>query len=603
MARVPSCNLFAKMARLLTRAALLGALASPVWAQETAPQRLDYSKGTGVFPLSLEPYQEQRVVEPVLDNSPSAKTLITDGVIPLSLGRLFTAVVENNLGVDNARYTLFIADTDLLRAKAGQTPRGTDAARIPSGLGSLSFGAGGTGNAPNNARSVVLGPRGTFDPSLTFNFSLDTNTVPQNNTRVTGVPSTVSHTATVQARYAQLFDTGTSFSFHFNVQRQSSTSRNQRFNPNFGANYNLSVNQQLLSGFGRANNRRFIEITETNREAARQSFKLQLITAITQAENQYWDLVAARELVRSTEQALTVSNQLLTDNRKQVEIGTLAPLEVVASEADVAARRRDLLVAQTAVEKAELNLKNMMVRQMDELLAAAHVQTTDTLPEPQDADIPPFEETYAEALRNRPEMTQAANNIRNQDVAVRFTKERLRPTLSLFGLLSSAGRTGTLFDSWGDVWRVNFPEYAYGFSLSFSIGNRAAQADNLQAQLNRQQSEYSLQRTRNTIRQEVRNAIILLMQAKAGVAAARSAVELSRRTLDAEQRKLRAGTSTSYNVIRIQRDLFDDELSEVRARVVYAKARVELDRITGSTLARRNIDLDSVIAGPTSVTP
>jgi outer membrane protein TolC len=143
---------------------------------------------------------------------------------------------------------------------------------------------------------------------------------------------------------------------------------------------------------------------------------------------------------------------------------------------------------------------------------------------------------------------------------------------------------------------MNFPEYAYGFSLSFSIGNRAAQADHTQARLNRQQSEASLQRTRNTIRQEVRNAIIGLVQARAQVAAARMAVERSRQTLDAEQRKLRAGTSTSYNVIRIQRDLVSAEQLEVQARVGYAKARVELDLATGATLEKRGISPDRVLA-------
>jgi outer membrane protein TolC len=573
-----------------------------VTAQEAGSLRLDYSETRGVFPFSFKPYQNQPVVAPELRNSPAVANLVTDGAVVLSLPQLYRAVVENSLAIDNARYTLFVADTDLLRAKAGQAARGTTAARIPSSLGSLNFGAGGTGNSASNARTVNVTPRGTFDPALTFNFSLDTTTSPLNSTRVTGVPSVVTHTSTLQTRYAQLFDTGTSFSFHFNVQRQSSTSRNQRFNPSLATNYNLSLNQQLLSGFSRDNNRRYIRVAETNREAARQAFALEVMAAVAQAEGLYWDLVAAKERVRAAEQSLAVSSQLLRDTRRQVEIGTMAPLEVVSAEAEVAGRRRDLIQGQTGVQQAALQLKNAVVRQMDDALAAAGVQTTDTLPEPQDSDVPAFEEAFAAALRNRPELAQAAANIRNQEIAVEFTKDRLKPTLSVFALLSSQGRAGTVFDSWSDVGRLNFPEYAYGFSLSFSIGNRAAQADHTEAQLNRQQSELSLQRTRNTIRQEVRNTIIGVMQAKAAVAAADTAVERSRQTLDAEQRKLRAGTSTSYNVIQIQRDLFTAELAEVQARVAYARARVALDRATGTILERRGIDLDQVIASPAAFT-
>jgi outer membrane protein len=557
----------------------------------------DYSRGRGWFPLSIKPFRPQPVPPPVLENSTGLKGLANNGTIALSVSQLDHAVVENNLSVDSARYTVSLAATDLLKSRAGQAPSGTDAAPIPSALGSVSFGSAGSGSANTRARAISVGPRGSFDPALTFNLSIDQTSSVSNSTRVNGVASITTHTNNLGAAYVQAFTTGTSFSLNWNVQRQTTTSKRSRFNPSLSSNYNLSVNQQLLSGFGFRMNRRFQKVAETNRETARQYFALQVITQLVSAENAYWDLVAAKEQVRTAQQALDVSNQLLSDNRKQAEIGTMAPLDVVSAESEVAGRKRDLIVAQTAVQVAELKLKNMMVRRLDDALAAIPVQTTDALPEPQDSDIPSFDDALAAAMRNRPEINQAEGNIRNQDVAVQYTKAKLKPSLSIFGLFSSAGRESDFVNAFSQAENWNFPEYAYGFSFSFPLRNRSAQADHQTALLTRQQSEVSLQRTRDQIRLEVRNALIGLVQAKAQIASARMAVDLNQQTVDAEQKKLRAGTSTSYNVILKQRDLFSAQLAEVQARVTYAKALVEMDRSAGNTLEKRRLDLDQIIAG------
>jgi len=568
------------------------------FAQTSEPQVLDYSRGPDWFPAIYKPYQRQEIPAPTFQNmtNPVPTSSTQEGRLPLSLSQLLSSVVSNNLDIASSRYNYFMSGTDVLRTKAGGAPRGTPGVRIPNGLGSgIGGGAGGFTGAANNARQLFIGPRGTLDPALTLNFSVDTLTVPLNNARVTGTTDVTNHTTALQARYAQAFTSGTSFSFAFNTQRQSSTSRNQRFNPSFGSNYNLSVNQQLLSGFGFATNRRFMTVAETNREVAREVFRQRVIGTVNQAMNFYWDLAAAQQRVRTAEQALAVSQQLYEDNRKQADIGTLPPLDVVTAEAEVAARRRDLIVAQTSEQVLQLRLKDLMSREIDSSLEAANMEAADPLPDPQEGDIPPFEDALATAMRNRPEVHQAEGTIRNQEVAADYTKKNLKPTLSIFGVLASAGRTGDLASVWSQVRSLDFPEYAYGFSFSFPIGNRAAQADHLRAQLELRQSETSLQRTRNQIRLEVRNALIGLQQARAQVQAARVAVERSEQTLDAEQKKLRAGISTSYNVIRFQRDLFSAQLAEVQARVNYAKARVEMNRAQGVTLEQHRIGLEAAL--------
>lgn len=598
-----------RLAMLVASVALITSVA-PAQTQQAANQPPDYSRGEGWFPLSLKPFRLRPVPAPSLQNSAALQGLLTNGSIPLSVSQLDSAVVANNLTIESARYTVSLAATDLLKARSGQVPSGTNAAAIPPALGSVSFGSTASGSANFRARAVTVGPRGSFDPALNFNFSIDQSTDISNNTTVNGIASVITHSNVFQAGYVQAFTTGTSFSLNWNIQRQTSTSARSRFNPSLSSNYNLSINQQLFSGFGFAMNRRYQTVAETNRQSARQYYRLQVITQLVAAENQYWDLVAAKEQVRTAQQALTVSEQLLSDNRKQAQIGTLAPLDVVSAESEVAGRRRDLIIAQTAEQLAELKLKNILARQLDDTLAAAAVQTTDALPEPKPADQPAFEEALTMAMRSRPELLLAEGNIRNQDVAVKYTEKRLKPTLSIFGVLSSQARGGHLLDRDGNVIEVvglpdilsqvgqmNFPEYAFGFSLTIPIGNRSAQADHTKALLRRQQMDGSLQRTRDQIRLEVRNAIIGLEQAKAQIAAAHMAVSLSQQKLDAEQKKLRAGTSTSYNVILAQRDLLDAELAEVQAKVGYAKARVEMDRSMGTLLQKRGIDLDRTIAG------
>jgi outer membrane protein TolC len=573
-------------------------------AQLAVPQFADYSKGPQWFPNLLKPYSRQPIPPPSFQNSPDLAAGLRNGGLPVSLHQVLAAVAGNNLDIAASRYNYLISATDVLRSKAGDAPRGAPGMRIPGGLGAGLGGGPVTGGFfAQSARLVTVPPRGTLDPDLTLTFGLDTTTVPQANTRVSGATEVTSHAASIQARYAQAFTSGTSFSLAFNTQRQSSTSRNQRFNPAFSSNYNLAINQQLLSGFGFASNRRFIRVAETNRQVARNVFHQQVVTTLAQAEDLYWDLVAAQQRVRTSQQALTVSERLLSDHRKEVEIGTRAPLDVVAAEAEVAARRRDLIIAETNVQVTELRLRNMMSRRMEMSFEGVRIEPTDPLPEPADGDIPPFDDALANAMRNRPELHQAEGVIRNQQVAVDFTAKRLLPTLSVFAMLGSGGRAGALNTAWTQVGSLDFPEYAYGFAFSFSLGNRAAQADNLNARLNLQQTETSLQRTRNQVRLEVRNALTGLQQTKARVAAAVRTVRASEQTLDAEQKKLRAGTSTSYNVIRVQRDLFSAQLAEVQARTDYAKARVELSRATGVAIERAGLQLEQLLGVPSENPP
>ncbi|MBI4454960.1 MAG: TolC family protein [Acidobacteria bacterium] len=596
---------------------------------EQAPQKQqksqefvrDYSVEPSWFPSVFRPYQEQPFAPTVLENSPRLHELIRDGRLQLSLADTLALALENNLDIAVQRYIIPAAQADVLRARSGQAARGVQGAFVPGGLNvgaigagvSGAAGAGGVGSAggiTGGGGAVQIGPSGTFDPSVNFNFSWDRVSSPLNTLQVAGIPAVTTYSTAFTGTYTQLFPTGTSYFLGVNGLRQSSTQQFLRFNPAVISRFVFGFHQPLLSGFGLLPNERFMIVARNNQKVSEEVFRQQVINTVVKVENMYWDTVALQENIRVAEQSLTVAEKLYRDNKMKAEIGTLAPLDVVAAESEVAARQRDLIVARTNLQLQEATLKNILSKKVDRELDAARLVTTDSLPQVRSGDIPDLDKTLADALEDRPELRQAQLNLQNQNVASRYTANNLKPNLALFGLYAGAGLEGNTSKSsggaggsLGQAFTGDFPEQGGGMSLSISIRNRAAQADNLRAQLEYSQLQTNLQRSRNQIALEVRQAMIGLIQGKAQVEAAHQAVVLARQTLEAEQKKLQAGVSTSYQVILRERDLVEAELAEVQALGGYAKARVEMGRSAGKSLDRSGIRLSDALAGAITSMP
>jgi outer membrane protein len=595
-------------------------------AQASQGKAPDYSANPKAF-AGLFAYRPRQVRPADLTNSQTLSEMIRDGKIELSLSQLAGAVVENNLNLAVNRYFNYSAQADLLRARGGQAARGVQpvGASIPDALFSAAIGAGvgggggafgglgGVGSISGATRAFTISPRGSFDPAFTFDFSWDRTASPLNTVVVAGSPVVTTNTAFFSFGWVQSFATGTSVSVDIANERQGSTQRSLIYNPDVITRMGVSVVQQLTNGFGTEFNRRFQNVARNNVEFVREWFLQQVNTALAQAEATYWDVVAAQEQVRATQQALQVAQQLYDDNKRQAEIGTLAPLDVVSAQAQVASTQRNLIVAQTNFQQQALTLKTFFGRQITDALADAVIVATDPLPDPQEADIAPIDEAISLAVRNRPEVPKAQASVMNDEIAVKVTQKFLKPTFNVFGFFATAGLSGDqLISTPGGIpilvkggagqelsqfIHLKYPEYAIGFSLVIPIKNRTAQADNLRARMQERQAELSMQRTQNQIGVEVRSANIKLMQAKSEVTAATSAVEFSRQSLDAEQKKRVAGLSTPYNVILAQRNLLEAELVEVQARAAYAKALVEMQRSTGVLLEKSHIDAERAIQG------
>jgi outer membrane protein TolC len=581
----------------------------------------DYSRGPSWFPGIFQPYRQQPLAPALIENTPRLRDLIHDGKLELSLADALALALENNQDIAVQRYVLPIAKTDVLRTAGGQAARGISGALIPSGLSAGALGAGvsaaasgaGVGNAggiTGGGGAVQIGPVGNFDPAVQFNFSWDRTASPLNTQVVAGIPTVTTSSTGYTGTFAQLFPTGTSYFLSLTGLRAGSDQKGLLFNPDVVTRFSLGFNQPLLSGFGLLPNERFVMVARNNRRYSEESFRLQVITTVVQVENAYWDLAAFQQNIRVAEQSLAASRQLLDQNKKQAEVGTMAHLDVVSAESEVAAGERDLVVARTNLQIQETTMKKILSKKPDPALDAAQIEITTQLPEPRDADIPQVENALTNALTNRPDLREAQSNIQNQDISVSYTKNNLLPGLNTFGLYAGSGLQGNTStfvsgaaDSLGQTFGADFPEYAGGMTISLPFKNRSAQADNLRAQLEKNQLQVGLQSTRNQIQLEVRQAIIGLIQGKAQVEAAHQAVRLAQETYDAEQKKLAAGVSTSYNVILRQRDLTTAQYAEVQAVDAYSKALVEMDRSIGATLDRNGIQFDDAVTGTVTKMP
>jgi len=586
---------------------LAGWCAATASAQSALP---DYSHAAPVFPRIWEPYRPRVVAEPLLTNSSGAPLEVEGGKLRLSMAQVISAVVANNLAVAAARYYPGMAQTDLMRARSGASPRGVDASVIPSVVfagaegGSILSSAGGGGGGASNAggitgaaSSVNVRPSGVFDPSLSFNFSVDHTSSPLNTEIVSGLPSVTTGTRAFSLGYTQAFSTGTSFSVSYGYQRQGSTQLHLLYNPAFTPGFTASVSQQMLNGFGFKVNRALIEVAQNEQKIERESFRQNVVTALVSAENAYWDLIAAQESVRSTELALSAAEKLANNNRKSFEAGVMSQLDVVTADSQVASSRRDLIVAQTNEQTSELNLKTMLVKNLDEPLASAVIEATDTFPDPNDGQLLPLEQASAIAKENRPEISIAQGNMKSQMDVQPFVRNSLLPNVNIFALVNTEALYNVFGTAFVEVFQAKFPQIAVGVSISFPLRNRQAQADEVRSRLEYHQSEDTLVRTKSQVEVDVQNALIASAQGKQQVLAAHEATRLAEEKLDAEQKKLAVGISTVYNVILAQRDVFTARLAEVQARDTYAKARVTLDQAMGTTLQNSHVTVEEALNG------
>jgi outer membrane protein TolC len=299
----------------------------------------------------------------------------------------------------------------------------------------------------------------------------------------------------LQTRFQQALPNGMSYSISFNLQRQTSTQTGLLFNPALSSFYGVQVYQPLLNGFGIALNRRFVTVAENNREIVRESYRPTLNDTLSSAANAYWDLIALRENVRVAEETVTTAERQYAEFRQRQELNDATPLDVLGAESRLASSRVTLLTAQTREQQQEALVKTLISKVDDPSLDQIDLEPTDVLPQPADADLPPLPASIAAALANRSAMRQAALSVKNQRIAEDVTRKNLLPTLSVIAAYNGFALNGATTMAVRQLWHAAFPEYSFGLTLSVPVFNRAAQADAMRAQFERQSTETALQRT------------------------------------------------------------------------------------------------------------
>jgi outer membrane protein TolC len=583
----------------------------------------------------LSAYSADQVPRPDLTNSPLLGQLIRDGKLYLSLKDAIRLALENNLDLAIARYNLPIANMDILRTRAGGIFRGVNAGVVQGtpgggvggfGTGAPGAGAGGTtggaGGAGAGASGLVQSTLGvgtavaSYDPTILGSVGAEHQTTPLANRQIYGVPSLQSNTGQTSVTYSQAFPTGTSFSIEFNNSRQTTNSPFFNLSPVLNSTYRFSFQQQLLAGFGFGPNLRYLTIAKNNKKISDIGFKDQVIATVTQIKNIYWDLVNAYEQAQVNEQSLAFAQQSLDNAKKQLQLQSVPAMDVMRAEAEVSKRDQDLTVARTSLQLQELLIKNALTKSLDDpVLEAVPVIPTDRLESVETTAAQAVQDLIAQALRDRPELTESDVDLASRQISGKAARNALLPSLALVGFYGGSGLAGPLNPIYNlpipnssgvptdfpgaleNAFNNSSPDYYIGLSLNIPIRNRVAKADQYRSELEYRQAELRREQLRKQIRIEVRNAQYALEQTGARVGAARKARDLAQRTFEIMQKEQRLGAGSTYQTMTAQRDLSVAELDMVTAMTTYEKAKVELDRATGSTLEHNGIQVQDAVNG------
>ncbi|HYM77700.1 MAG TPA: TolC family protein [Candidatus Dormibacteraeota bacterium] len=648
---------FARMTsniRLAAAATLFATLTVACWAQQpAAPQAasdkalpvLNYAKPVSHFPNPIGPYTPRHLAAPNLLNTGRIDQLLHDGKLYLSLDDAIALALENNLDIAIARYNLNIADTDILRARAGATTLGVNSGvvqntpgggvgglggQVGSGTGGTTLGAGGAGAGAGGLVGSTLG----FGSNITSFDPVITGTLQSDHARFNCTSifcGNFTNTTTGNFAYQQGFSYGTNMSIGFTNTRATSSNPTSFLSPNLNSGFQFKLTQHLLQGFGFSANTRFIRIAKNNRELSDVAFRLQIITTVNQIQTMYWDLVYAYENVRVQKESLAFAQKTLSDTKKQVEIGSLAPIEVVRAQSTVAQDQQTLTVALTNLQLQQLLMKNALSRTLrDQMLASAEVIPTSTMELPDNEPVQPAQDLVAEALQHRADLVESRIQLNTTQISNKAVRNALLPTLDLYAYYGGSGAGGdqSSYSTCGSPSAISgicapansipavgyggtlnqlvnstAPDKGVGIQLNIPIRNRAAQALQIRSELEYQQAQMRLQQIENQISIEVRNAQFGVEQNRASVASAQAAVDYARQSLDAEQKKYQFGTSTTTAVLQTQSALATSESTLMSAMAAYEKSRIELDRAVGLTLDHAGISIDDAARGQVTHLP
>ena len=574
----------------------------------------------------LAPYRASTAPALDLSNSPRLQILIRDGKIYLSLRDAIAVAIENNLDLAYFRYNFPIAQTDILRTKAGSPANGVNTAVVQGtqgGFGASSGGGGGSSGSGFSAGAggIVTSTLGagtsvsSFDPYLTFQGYVDHTVVQEANQFQTGTPVLKNNTIEVLSTYSQSFPIGTGVQVNYLGQRVASNTPYNSINPELYSKFQVQIAQPILAGFGIATNERFIRIAKRNSQITDLAFKAQVIATVTQVENIYWDLVNAYESEQISERSLGFANKNLSDDQKQLELQAIPAMQVMTDQSAVATAEGNLTVARASLRLNELLMKNALTKADDPTIDEMPVIPLDMKAEPDPNAGKTLDELVSEAEKKRPEVAIYQMQAEVQKQALKDINSELLPTLNMYGVYTGAGTAGpknpdcslgtecvsnlpTDFPSmFVNTFNYSSPEYQVGMTLSINLRNRQAKADQFRAVLQYRQSQIASEQQQKGIRFDVRNSKFALEQKQANVDAAQKARDLAQRVFDITKQEQVLGAKSGLDVLNAESALALLESALDTAQTNYEKAKVDIDRAIGVTLERTGVSIDDAKVG------
>ena len=573
------------------------------------------------------PYRPTQVAPVDLTNSPRLQNLERNGKLYVSLRDAIALALENNLDIAYFRYNFPTAEADLLRTKAGGFANGVNTSIVQGTQGGFSSsgvggGGGGSGVTAGGAGGLVTSTLGegapipSFDPQLGVQGFVDHLTQVQVNTVQYGVPILKQNTIEVASSYSQAFSLGTNFSVVGYGLRQTTNSIFNILSPQLTTNFNFTINQPLLQGFGFATNQRFIHIAKRNLQLTDLAFTAQVIATVTQVENIYWDLVSAYQDEQVKERSLQYANETLNDDQKQLQLQNVPAMQVMKDQSAVASSEGDLTVAKATLRLNELLIKNALTKTItDPALADMPVIPVNLQGTPDPIATQPVDQLIAQAQKNRPDVAELQIAMEIAQNNLKTIKNELLPRLSLYGQYVGYGVGGQLnpacalgsectttlppdfTGAFENTFNYSSPEYQVGFNLQVTLRNRLAKADEFRATLDFRQRQLSYEQNKKSILLDVRNSQFALEQAQARVDAAQKARDLAQKTFDISKQEQKLGAMSAYDTLTSEQALAVSESALVTAQTAFEKAKAALDASTGTTLDRLGVSIDDAKSG------
>ena len=400
---------------------------------------------------------------------------------------------------------------------------------------------------------------------------------------------------------------GGTFDISWDNNRRETTNFFSSFNPSYSSSLAANYTQPLLRGFRIDGTRQQLAVTSINRDISDIDLRETITNTLSNVRDAYWELVYAVQTVAVQQQALELAEQLVRDNRARVEIGTLAPIDIVQAQSEAAARRQTLAQAEQTLRASELTLKQLIVDGTEDELWTASLNPIDQasiIYTPVD-----IEAAVRAALDRRTDLTRARRQRDINDINIRALRNSTLPALDLLGSYRLAGQGGTRFNRFGfggDVQSVipggfgdaidqlvdtRFPTWQVQLQLSYPLGLSSAEAAYQRSRIELQQTDAQLQRIELQVATEVTNAALQLDSIQKRIEAALAARDLAEQQLEAEESKFEVGTTTSFFVVQAQRDLATAQDTELRAILDYQKALIAFDRVQETSLGGAGISI------------